>query len=223
MPKTAGSRVLAPGETRLLVYTSSTSWTKPNGVRAVLVTVVGGGGGGGSITNAGGGVTQAASADGCGGGLSQMLILAADLGSSETVTVGALGAGGTGGGSGGTGGTSSFGSHCSATGGQGGSPAASTSGDQTVFSGTPGTGSGGDMNLTGGQGTPGQTLGGKYLWHTGGGSSPLGFGIGGTPSTVAANAAGKGFGAGGGGVVGQSVNTDGGAGTKGVVYVLEIF
>jgi hypothetical protein len=53
--------------------------------------------------------------------------------------------GGGGAGSGGTGlgGTSSFGSHCSATGG---------SGNHTAIGGTPGVGSGGDINMTGARG-----------------------------------------------------------------------
>ena len=97
------------------VFTATGTWTKPTGLKYVIVEVIGGGGGGGGVEGDTG--DTANSGGGGGGGYSLKKILASSLGSTETVTVGAGGAGGTGFSGGTAGGTSSFGSHCSATGG----------------------------------------------------------------------------------------------------------
>jgi len=90
------------------------TWTKPAGVTTVIVFCWGGGGGGGKHSIDGGG-------GGAGASCVITALAAADLGSSETVTVGAGGAGKTGGnGSGGNGGNSSFGSYVTGYGGLGG-------------------------------------------------------------------------------------------------------
>ena len=116
-------------------YTTSGSpatWTKPAGLKYVVVECVGGGGGGPSYTGSG---TSYAGV-GAGAGYSKKLIAASSLGTTETVTTGIGGTANAGTGTGGTGGTSSFGSFLSATGG---------SGDTSA----PGSGTGGDINLTG--------------------------------------------------------------------------
>ena len=114
-----------------VVFTSSGTWIKDAGLKFIVVEVVGGGGGGfSSSTKSGGG--------GAGGGMARKTIVAASLGSTETVTVGG------GGSTGSTGGTSSFGGHCSATGGAAGGDSGTT---QTV-----GAGSGGDVNVSGNTG-----------------------------------------------------------------------
>ena len=98
---------VANGEYRLTrVYTSTTIWTKPAGLKRVRVTVIGGGGGRGTYSpappyyNSGGG-----------GGCSIKTIEAGTLNPTELATVGAGGSSGV------SGQTSSFGAHCSATGG----------------------------------------------------------------------------------------------------------
>jgi len=130
---------------RVVVFTSSGNWTKPSGVRKVLVEVYGGGGGG-----SGNNMSTVATSGGGAGGVAIKLIDVTSV-SSVTVTVGAGGAGGTPGNlPGGNGGTSSFGTYCSATGGSGGSG---------VSGGAGGLGSGGDINLYGGHGFLGRSDG----------------------------------------------------------------
>lgn len=191
-------------------FTSSGTWTKPSNLLYIKVTVVGAGGGGSS----GGGWTRS----GAGGGMSIKYIQAASLGATETVTVGAGGAGGAGGvggQNGSAGGTSSFGSHCSATGGAGGFW-------NTAFGTVSGgTGSGGDINLSGQDG-PG------YLGNTSscapGGASPF-MGGGGIPGSNVGIPSNDGqpavanSGSGGGGAYNNSTSYAGGAGGSGIVIV----
>lgn len=191
-------------------FTANGTWTKPAGLLYIKVTTVGAGGGGSS----GGGWTRS----GAGGGMSVKYIQAASLGATETVTVGAGGAGGAGGvggQNGSAGGTTSFGAHCSATGGAGGLW-------NTAFGTVAGgTGSGGDINLSGQDG-PG------YLGNTSscapGGASPFmsGGGIPGSNTGVPANDGQPGVpnsGSGGGGAYTNSTAYAGGAGGSGIVIV----
>ena len=116
-----GAITFAADPPSIEVFTSSGTWTKNAGLKAVIVEVIAGGGGG-STRGVVGKVTIAG-AGGGGGGFSRKLILAASLGSTETVTVGTGGTAsktGTTNTDGGTGGASSFGSHVTTTGGGGG-------------------------------------------------------------------------------------------------------
>lgn len=193
-------------------YTSSTSWTKPGGLRYIEVEVQGGGAGGSGTS----GNTDASG--GGGGGYSKKTIYAGDLSSSETVTVGAAGTAGSSSPTvGGAGGNSSFGSHATAN---GGSAAAVVTGN----GGAGGTASGGDINITGQGGGYGAsnsgTAGGTRSGH--GGSSMLG--IAAYQGSNGAGSAGTGYGAGGAG--GHSTSGSGyagGAGTQGVVIVTEYY
>lgn len=169
------------------------TWTKPAGVKKVLVEVVGGGGGGaggysGYYTGGGGG----------GGGYAKGVI---DVSSVFSVAV-TVGAGGTGcywyETSNTAGGQSSFGSYVSATGGAAGRI------DLTGAAG--GIGSGGLINLRGGMG------GVSGDCH--GGEAGGGFGSGGAKST-----AGSLYGGGGGG----SDGGNGAKGAPGVVIVWEYY
>lgn len=137
-------------QNRILLYTSSDTWTKPAGISGAHVWVVGGGGGGGGASAA----LNDRGSGGGGAGASYKNILAADLGNSITVTVGAAGAGASAGNSSGSsGGTTSFGSHLSATGGGGGV------GNQGG-GGSGGSGSNGDFNFNGGGGDVDDAAGG---------------------------------------------------------------
>lgn len=103
------------------------TWTKPTGLKYVIVEVQAGGGNGAADPggdDAGGG--------GGGGGYSKKLIAAASLGATETVTVGAATA------------NSSFGTHATATAGASG---------VTTSGGAGGVGSNGDLNIKGSDGT----------------------------------------------------------------------
>ena len=177
---------------RVVVFTSSGNWTKPSGVRKVLVEVYGGGGGGGgtsfSMGTGGGGA----------GGVAIKLIDVTSV-SSVSVTVGAGGAGGTPANQpGGNGGSSSFGTYCSATGGSGGFNA---------DGGFGGLGSGGDINLYGGHGLPGR------------GDQNFPYGIGGSNFRAAPSAVSGRFPGGGG--AGTSGPGSGRDGAPGAVIVWE--
>lgn len=192
-------------------FTSSGTWNKPSGLdpNAIAIIEVWGGGGGGGTGNykqGGGG----------GGGYNCGTILVSDLGSSETVTIGA---GGTAASPGNVGGTSSFGAHVQATGGGGGA-----TNNQTTGSGGGGGGGGGGQITAGTSATNttsttaainglGGRLGGgdgntdaNNIWGGGGGKAASGSGEG----------TGSGFYAvfGGGGGAGYNTNNSS-AGTGG--------
>lgn len=213
---TGAALVMTPDQMKLsqnpivrtyLTAGSPATWTKPAGLKYVIVEVQGGGGGGDSVgsTEAGGG--------GGGGGYSRKLIAAASLGATETVTTGGGGA------AEGNGGTSSFGSHCSATGGTG-----ATSRD----GGAAGSGSGGDIDITGGDGSSAAGVNSPASTGGTGGSSFFGGGGAGGQSTGSAGASGQGgnvYGGGGGGEAGGSSTASGtgGAGAAGIVIVTEYY
>lgn len=200
-----------------LVAGSPATWTKPAGLKYVVVEVqAGGGGGGGSGTNAtsGGG--------GGGGGYSRKLIAVAALGTTETVTTGAAGtAGAAGNNDGGAGGTSSFGAHASATGGEGGQSGGDVAGGDNGAAG--GIGSSGDVNVKGGgAGGGAAAAGGGRNNH--GGSSVLGGGAAGLGANVDRIGSDGGvYGGGGGGGTRAAADRAGGAGGAAVVFVTEFY
>ena len=138
-------------------YTADDTWTKADytDIRAVFIRVVGAGGGGGGCE--GTSATQACAGGGGGGGAyAEALILAAALGTTETVQVGVGGAGGAAGDNVGvTGQASFFGSHCVANGGAGGSGDPATAVPRYgATGGAGGTGGTGDLLMDGGRGLP---------------------------------------------------------------------
>jgi hypothetical protein len=135
------------------VFTGSGTWNKPAGLKAVMVRLVGGGGSGGGCA-ATTGVQASEGAGGGGGGYSEKVILADDLGATETVTIGAGGAASAAGGAGNAGGTTSFGAHLQATGGAGGSAGVATGASSMAIGGVGGAGSSGDLNISGERGGP---------------------------------------------------------------------
>jgi len=214
-PQDSGSSLtdLQPnGELRSIqVFTASGTWTKPAGLKRVKVTVVGGGGGGASAA------LNYMGSSGGGGGTAIKVIDAASLGATETVTVGAGGLGGNAGGNNGSaGGTSSFGAHCSAAGG--GAGIYTTSGD---LGGGGGTAVGGDINITGGNGSPSFSDGSQAAQSFGGGSY-LGFGGQQGVAIDSTYKHGTGYGGGGAGV--RNIDTfTAGNGAPGIVIVEEYF
>ena len=194
----AGAWILLPwafsalGAHGIAVFTANGTWTVPAGVLQAYVKVIGGGGGGGSNANAGGG--------GGGGGIAEELVNLVGV-TSVAVTVGAGGASAT------AGGTSSFGAFCSATGGGG------ATGSAGQNRGDGGTGVGGNINDTLGDGFQrhGNGLGGQ-ISGKGGGAGGGGEREGGTDVGIA----GVGFGCGGGGGTGGAA---GGGGKAGIVIV----
>lgn len=179
------------------VYTNSTTWTKPAGLRYVRVKVQAGGGGGASSGGGGGG-----------GGFGERIVAASLLGSSVSVTVGGGGGGGLNS-AGGNGGASSFGSLITTNGGSGGSISS------TVYAAGGTIGSGGDINIAGqpgGDATKNARIGGSSMLGRGGLTN--------VDVNMSANP-GIGYGSGGGGT--SQNNYAGGAGAPGVVIVEEYY
>lgn len=190
----------SPITRKYLTADSPATWTKPSGIKYIVVEVQGAGGNGGT-DGAGGG----------GGGYARKTIVAASLGATETVTIGAGGVG--------TGNTS-FGAHV--TGGNGGNASGTTAG-------TAGTAASGDVNINGQAGAGDSALPPGH--GGGGGNSILGFGAPTTinGSAVAAKNGANGSGYGGGGAGGTTANDGsptggtGGSGAPGIVIVTEYY
>jgi len=191
-------------------YTAaSTSWTKPTGLKALLVEVQGAGGAGGASVSG----QISGGTGGGGGGYARKLILAASLGTTETVSVGSA--------------SCSFGTHCSATSGTNGS-ATQTWG---ILGGAGGTGSGGDLNIPGQAG--GTITFGNYGGFTSassgaGGSSILGNGApqAVTYASTTNGIVGYNYGGGGSGAAKGTTTAGaqtGGAGAPGIVIVTEFY
>ena len=125
---------IAAGVRSMQVWTSNGTWSKPSGVRTIMVTVTGAGGGGSGFCESGGA-----------GGTSQRQVDVTNV-SSVSVTVGNPGGGTNYSGCGGNGNSSSFGGYCSASGGYGANCRQQHSG------GIGGNGSGGSLNVYGGGG-----------------------------------------------------------------------
>jgi hypothetical protein len=200
-------------------FTSSGTFTVPDGVTAVKVTVIGGGGGsGGTNYNSYWGGSD--SSGGGGGGASIRYITGLTPGSTVSVTVGAGGTAGTPSAAGGAGGTSSFGAFCSATGGGGTVVGFYSSGTYSnPARGTPGAGSGGGININGGTLGDRRVGGQAFIMSVGGGT------LAATNGNPSAGFSGVGFGAGGGGSGyfnssgGSTQSNNGAAGTGGLVLV----
>lgn len=211
-------------------FTSSGTYTKPAGLKFVIVEMVGGGGGSGGCT-ATSSTQTASSSSGGGGGYSKKKISAADLAAPETVTVGAGGTAAAAGlNNGGSGGTSSFGSHLSATGGGGGvaGNVLNNTDGQSLAGGAGGVGSGGDINFEGGDGA--HRI--NHLTRARGGAGGTSFfaGLqesigGGSNNATNAAVAGKLYGGGAAGTSNSGTQTanPGAAGAAGIVIVHEYF
>ncbi|WP_430226839.1 hypothetical protein [Paraburkholderia tropica] len=114
------------------IFGSSGTYTPTSGMTSVIVEVQGGGGGtGGAATTSSGGYSGSPGASS--GSYAKVLLTAAQIGTSQPVTVGAAGtAGASGSSTGGTGGTSSLGSLVSCPGGPGSSSYGPTASAVTV-------------------------------------------------------------------------------------------
>lgn len=173
-----GQWSFAGGLQGIQVFTASGTFTVPDGVTRVKVTVIGGGGGGGS-TGTGGALS---SSGGGGGGVAIKYITGLTPGETIAVTVGAGGAANT------SGGTSSFGAFCSATGGTGGAT-------NTTSSRAGGTATGGDINIPGGPSGVGGSA--SVTFNTGYGTATANAAAGGGGGGAGGGAGGNAFGAAG--------------------------
>tara|TARA_B100001094_G_scaffold27998_1_gene23420 strand:+ start:2504 stop:3313 length:810 start_codon:yes stop_codon:yes gene_type:complete len=146
-----GTLSTTSGVRSMQVWTSNGTWSRPNGVKTIMVTVTGAGGGGSGYTESGGA-----------GGTSQRQVDVTNV-SSVSVTVGNPGGGSNYSGCGGSGNSSSFGGYCSASGGYGANCRTQHAG------GIGGNGSGGSLNIYGGGGN-GHGSHHSYGNHTAGSS-----------------------------------------------------
>lgn len=184
-------------------------WTKPAGLKYIVLELVGAGGAGGNgsgLGNTGGG--------GGGGGYCRKTIAVATLGATEKISMG-IGGTDAAAGNGTSGNSSAFGSHCSATGGAGGT---STANDGN--GGLGGIGSGGDINSRGnGGGAGGIDLGSASQLVAGGTGGSSYFGGGAQALESGAAPSGTSYGGGGaGGTAGV-----GGSGAQGFVTLTEFY
>ena len=203
-------------------FTSSGSWTCPQGVTTIQVEAYGGGGGGGY----GGTANKNGGGGGGGGGYSKLTGVAVIPGTTYTITVGAGGSAGasSNGGNGGTS-TATFGAtSITATGGNGGQSNANGRAGGTGGIGNNGTGGTGGTGVNGtgsggGGGAAGTTgNGGNGALPTAGtsGGGMAGAGGAGSTSNTAAGTIGANYGGGGGGGTRNSV---GGAGAGGYILI----
>ena len=194
---------LSTGIRSMQVWTSNGTWSRPSGVKTIMVTVTGAGGGGSGFCESGGA-----------GGTAQRQIDVTNV-SSVSVTVGNPGGGTNYSGCGGNGNTSSFGSYCSASGGYGANCRQGRAG------GIGGNGSGGNLNVYGGGGN------GHGSFHSyGSHSSGVGYFGGGQPAShnqrnyAHRHQSHAAWGAGGNGT---RQNNRGARGREGVVVVHEFY
>jgi hypothetical protein len=191
------------------------TYTKPAGINTIKVFVTGAGGGGGGY----GGPNDYGAGGGAGG--TAIKIIDATSITTVNVNVGTGGAGGSGAGAGTGGNGSSFGAYATGNGGAGGQHG----NVGPVTGGVGGSATGGDINITGGEGTNGvdndyAPSGTNYRpsYGTGGASFWGGGGRGSVFTTDPQG--GSAYGSGGGGD--GSPNANGaGAGKQGVVIVEE--
>lgn len=181
------------------------TWTKPAGLSHAEIEVQAPGGGSrGSDTSTGTNIT----AGGGSGGYARRLMTAAELGSTETVQVGAGGLGSSASSDpdpATAGGTSAFGSHITCT---GGSPSAGTQGV------AGGTATGGDINI---EGSRSQSVSSTSQLLGAGADSMLGKGginVSNVPQTP------PGY---GGGAAGAADDAQGGDGAPGIIIVTEYY
>jgi hypothetical protein len=201
------------------------TYTASAGLLYAVVELVGGGGGAGGCQGALGVVTTGG---GGGGSLyARSILTAAQIGNSQTVTVGVGGSGGGATGGGGNGASSSFGDLVVAAGGRAGGGGTNSSPGVGGIGGQPGS-STGNLLIAGEAGATGffSSSLGAFVPVGKGGSSRLGFGA---PAVLASGSSGingiAGQAYGGGGSAGQENNqalaAGGGAGAPGIVLVTE--
>lgn len=200
------------GSSEVVVFTASGTWTKDAGLKRIRVQAWGGGGSGGKDT------TQE-SGGGGGGGYAEAWIEAADLGATETVTIGAGGAAiSASQAQGNAGGNTTFGSLLTAYGGGGGAQGASGAGGgggggMFAAGSTPTTSSAG----VGGNGGAGQLFagdGGDGVGSGAGENSYFGGGGGGGTDGTTADDGGDSVWGGAGGGAAETPNAGAGGTSK---------
>jgi hypothetical protein len=189
----------ASGLSSVQAFTATATWTRPTDITKVVVEVQGGGAGGARDA------TGTDQIGGSAGGYAKKLLDVSSI-TTSTITIGAAGAGATGDNTAGAdGGDSSWADGTNTISGLKG-VGGNTASTRTIG----GLGTGGDINIQGGNG-------GKQI-NMYGGSSQFGNG-GGNWSAVAGQNDATGYGAGGGSM--ETSGGNGGSGTAGIVVVWE--
>ena len=205
------------------VFTTSGTYTPTPGMQYVFIECLGGGGAGGGAAVTG--VGERAVGGGAGGGsYGQGVYSAAQIGASQTVTIGAGGAPVLGG-AGNAGAGSSVGSLITTGGGVGGAEVFGAAADMFANGSQGGfAGTGGQINIPGWRGLVAYASSSGTLWPGEGANTPYGIG-GHVAHGISANGlAGLGFGSGGGGggnQPSQGTQRSGGAGAGGLVIIRE--
>lgn len=131
-------------------FTSNGTYTPTSGMKFCLAEIVAGGGGAGGA-GATGALQVSAGGGGGGGGYARQILSAADIGVSQSVTIGSGGTGGVGTGAATAGGNSSLGALLNANGGDAGQ--STSAGTLVTAGGGPGgSGGSGDVNIVGSAG-----------------------------------------------------------------------
>ena len=219
----AGSSSSTGMDVVLRIFAANTTYVPSTNLISAIVEVVGGAGGGGG---AAGLAQQHASAGGGGaGGYSRRKLTAAQIGVSQTITIGTGGTGGVGNNTGGNGTATSFGALVVGNGGFGGKACSVVAIPDVGSGGAGGLAGTGDIASPGVPGVSGALGGGGASGGGAGGSSPFGGGgVGVWIQSAATNGNnGGGFGSGGAGatVANATLTANGGNGTPGVVVVTE--
>ena len=210
-------------------FTTSGTYTKPADSQIVIVEMWAAGGGGGSGRRGAAGSAREGGSGGGGGAFKRLVLLAGDVGATESVTIGAGGTAGaavtandTSGNNGTAGGNTSFGSHGSAYGGGAGiggtaTTAAGAHGGGSMASGEPNAKDGSGNAAYGGGFGQGRSLGGLFAptaGGTGGGASGhSNVGLGGPVDASGSVHGGAGGGAGGWITSGNSPSSGGAGGS----------
>ena len=210
------------------VLTSSGNWTKPAGLKFLIIEGVGPGGGC-SVAQATAADTSSASAGGGGGGYGWSLIAAASLPATVAYVIGQPGAAAGGGGlPGGAGGTSSFAGASFLGGGGSATPVVGTT-RAIALGGASGGATGSTLQMTGGPGSEGTifsmaTVPMFPIAGAGGGSqfAPMGPVRFGTKGAVAGRNYGGGA-TGGCNFINQAGFQSGAAGGASIIKLVEIF
>lgn len=206
-------------------FTASGTYTPTARMKHCIVFSTGAGGGGGGADSAANGAESGGG--GGAGGTCIEAFTAAQIGASQTVTIGAGGtAGADTGGNGGSGGDTTFGALHTAGGG-GGGIGVTTAGTGIGNGGAAGTATGGLINIPGGGGNSGQSdntnnvafggQGGSSFWG-GSGVPPVRIGSG---VNAGVNGSAYGSGATGAIAVDDTTGAAGGVGAAGVCVVIE--
>lgn len=222
------------GMANVQYFTSSGTFTKPtaSNFSFIKVTARGGGGGGGA-----GNGSSRPSFGGHQGALGVVIIQAAALSSSETITIGSGGAERTSAGNGNDGGDTTFGSHITARGGMGGQYSTTNytwhpgfdNDASGINNGEPAKATGtGVINFGGDLGQPNEYYYNNTTQYIGGNGGGSGAGVGGAVNTVKGTIHGPtdavgNDGAGGGAVPTGSTTYRSGAGADGYVMIEEFY